>query len=111
MFENIKKLNELKKEAKNAERIITDKDGNQIIKMTVNDDSQFLSPYYADESIVSSEVADFLEHHTRIRDKGKDVVVIVQSDCIDDNEKVEYSKGIRNYYRSKFLDVTQEMKE
>lgn len=69
------------------------------IDMTVLNDSEFLSPYSAtDTPVVSSDVAEFLEHGAEKFLPKQSIVLNIHSDCIDDEEKVIYDNAIRNYF-------------
>ena len=74
------------------------------IDMTVNDDSDFLSPYAeTGKPVISSEVAEFLENSAKI-------TLSVHSDCIDDNEKIVYEKAIRNYFSLQLNEIDRSMR-
>lgn len=62
MFQGMKKLRELRKEAREIEAEY-DRAGKELIRMQVKEDSGFLSPYCLQgEPVVSSEVSDFLDN-------------------------------------------------
>ena len=64
------------------------------IDMTVNDDSDFLSPYAeTGKPVISSEVAEFLENSANAFHPKEKITLSVHSDCIDDNEKNRVRKG------------------
>ena len=59
-----------------------------VIRMTVKDDSDFLSVYsVTDTPVISSEVAQFLEHSIQDLIHPKHLTLIIKSSCIDDTEK------------------------
>ncbi|MCD8325878.1 MAG: hypothetical protein LUC90_04080 [Lachnospiraceae bacterium] len=66
--------------------------------MTVKDDSDFLSVYsVTDTPVISSEVAQFLEHSIQDLMRPEHLTLIIKSNCIDDIEKELYRKGIANH--------------
>ena len=61
MFRNLKKLRELKRLAC-SETEYDDRD-RELIRMTVKEDDDFLSPYaIGGEEILSAEASEFLDH-------------------------------------------------
>ncbi len=70
-----------------------------VIRMTVKDDSDFLSVYsVTDTPVISSVVEQFLEHSIQHMDHPGSLKLIIRSNCIDETEKVLYRKGIAGYY-------------
>ena len=81
------------------------------IDMTVNDDSDFLSPYAeTGKPVISSEVAEFLENSANAFHPKEKITLSVHSDCIDDNEKIVYEKAIRNYFSLQLIDRSMRRK-
>jgi len=80
-----------------------------VIHMTVKDDSDFLSVYsVTDTPVISSEVAQFLEHSIQDLIRPEHLTLIIKSNCIDDTEKELYRKGIAGYYRDCAAAAQQE---
>lgn len=75
--------------------------------MNVLDDTTFLAPYTGSEGkVISSEAAEFLDNSIVFPvTMKKGVMVRITSKCIDDEEKVEYEKAIRNFYKARLMDV------
>lgn len=87
------------------------KDETAIIHLHVQDDSNFLSPYAEEgKPIISTEIADFLEKTIRAYHPKCPVVLNIHATCIDENEKIQYQKAIRNYFSLELEDNTREMK-
>lgn len=81
---------------------------NAKINMTVNDDSDFLSPYAeTGKPVISSEVAEFLENSANAFHPKERITLTVHSNCIDDDEKIVYEKAIRNYFSLQLNEVNQ----
>ena len=80
-----------------------DADGRRVINMTVNDDSSFLSAYSERETtVISSEVADFIENATIATPPSAPLTLRIHSDTITADEKAEYTAAIREYYSQKY---------
>ena len=80
-----------------------DADGRRVINMTVNDDSSFLSAYSERETtVISSEVADFIENATIATPPSAPLTLRIHSDTITADEKAEYTAAIREYYAQKY---------
>ncbi len=87
-----------------------DIDGNIIINMTVSDDSDFLSPYSAQNTpIISQDVSDFLENSVQAIPIKENFSLKIHSNCIDDDEKKLYSQGIKQYYADRTLHAKREL--
>lgn len=81
------------------------------INMTVNDDSDFLSPYAeTGKPVISSEVAEFLENSANAFHPKERITLTVHSNCIDDDEKIVYEKAIRNYFSLQLNEVNRSMR-
>ncbi len=91
---NVEKL----KRRASKHNIILDEDYKAILKMKVTDDSSFLSTYYFDEPIVSSEVKDYLFSY-KVRLAWKQGVKIeIISDVIKKEDEKIYDAAIRNAF-------------
>jgi hypothetical protein len=111
MFEKIKEIKRLSKECDKVPAPEYDSEGARIIKLSVSDDSNFISPLSCeDRPMISSETASFLElnaKHVKVNEK---IRFIIKSDVIDDSEKELYPKAIDNYYSAKIRDTKLELK-
>ena len=88
-----------------------DEDGRVIINMTVNDDSNFLSPFSENRiSVISTDVADFIENNTHSLPPNEKLTLRIHSNCIDENEKKIYNDAIKEYYTEKYLANEKEAK-
>lgn len=111
MFQKEKKIKELKKNARQLQHKEYDNEGREVIRMQVRDDSNFLSMYSPkDEVVISSEVSDFLDHAIKSKRLNNNLHIIISSNVIDENEKVEYQRGIKNYYRLRILDIHRRLR-
>lgn len=107
-YRNLKKSVDKELSTRKHER---DENGNVVINMTVNDDSSFLSPFSENNvSVISTDVADFIENNTHSLPLNEKLSLKIHSDCIDDNEKEVYKNAIKEYYAEKYLANEKELK-
>ncbi len=89
----------------------TDNDNRTVIDMLVKDDTEFLSKFSNKNSfVISSEVATFLENSVKNVKLKEDLKLRIYSDCIDDEEKVLYRQGVKDYYSDALNSVKREYK-
>ncbi len=104
----------LKEKAKNKliDKIYTrNESGDIIINMVVNDDNDFLSPYSSEcTPIISEGVSNFLESSVQVVPPKETFVLQVQSNCIDDEEKIIYKEGIKQYYSNLLITTKRELR-
>ena len=94
MFQGMKKLRELRKEAREIEAEY-DRAGKELIRMQVKEDSGFLSPYCLQgEPVVSSEVSDFLDNAVKRLPLRAELHIEIEGDTIDEQERTEYAAAI-----------------
>ncbi len=97
----------LKKEAEAMparSRHAVDDEGRAILRMNVKDDSGFLSSFSVGEKpVISDEVAAFLENSTVALPPAQPLALHIQSDCIDEGERVEYRSAIKEYYTGQYV--------
>lgn len=111
MFSNIKKLKEIRQRAKAVCDGERDGDGKSVIRMRVNDDSDFLSPYSTnDEPTVSDGVAGFLDGAVQPLDLKRDIHIVIAGDMIDSAEEDVYRGAIRNHYAHRIADTERTLK-
>ena len=107
-YRNLKKSVDKELSMRKHER---DENGCVVINMTVNDDSGFLSPFSENNmSVISTDVADFIENNTHSLPPNEKLCLKIHSDCIDDNEKEVYKNAIKEYYAEKYLANEKELK-
>ena len=94
-------LREKLREENGMEPTERDADGRVILRMTVRDDSGFLSPYCGDKPIISSEVADYLDNAASAYPGKNAFALYIKSDVITDEEARVYDAAIRNFYRNR----------
>lgn len=88
-----------------------DEEDRIIVNMTVKDDSNFLSVFSEkDTPVISTEVADFIEHSTTSVNPKERLTLKIHSDCIDDQEKALYREAITEYYTEKYIANKRELK-
>lgn len=83
----------------------------QVLNITVNDKTNFISPYSKTGTpIINYDVADFLENSVKAFTPRDSIVLNVHSDVITPNERSEFSQAIKNYYSLKQQDVIRDLK-
>ncbi len=88
-----------------------DEQGRVIIDLRVRDDSEFLSPYSTENhSIISEDVAEFIEYSMQGVPPEKSVHFRIHSDVITPEEQTEYTDAIRSRYADKYRDSCFEKK-
>lgn len=111
MFRNIKEIRRIKTSALAAKREI-DENGKSVLKMTVKDDDEFLSPYSGDgQSVISSEAADFIDNAAKPLDLNRKVHIIIRGATIDDEEKKVYRAAIKKYYGNQIFEADAKLKK
>ena len=99
------------KEQLHSRRHQKDKDGNIIVNMTIKNDDDFLSVYSTNETpVIATEVAEFIENSTYSLHASDPLTLRIYSDCIDDQEKIDYRGAIKEYYAYKYLVNQKELK-
>ena len=110
----MKQSKEIKCKAKaqsSQRKYMRDADGRVTINMTVKDDTDFLSVFsVGDTPVISSEVAEFLESSTHSIMPKEQLTLKIHSACIDDNEKEEYRRAIKEYYTERYITNNRELK-
>ena len=90
---------------------VRDEQGRIIIRMSVKDDNDFLSPFSAtDTPVISMQVADFIEHSTSHFHPGEQYVLQIRSSCIDEDERTLYRNAIQEYYTQQYITNERELK-
>lgn len=92
-------------------KLVRDENGSIVINMIVKDDDGFLSEFSKYETpIISNDVAEFLEDSTQSVLPAEKLTLNVESDCIDEQEKVVYTKAIKEYYTERYVGNEREIK-
>ena len=91
---------------------LRDEQGRVVVKMTIQDDKHVLSEFSQTETpVIDSEVAEFIENSTLSIPVKEPLNLRITSDCITDNEKEAYSKGIKEYYKQKYFSIQAAIKQ
>ncbi len=107
-YRNLKKSVDKELSTRKSER---DSEGRVIINMTVKDDSDFLSHFSENSiSVISTDVADFIESNTHSLPPNEKLTLRVHSNCIDDNEQIVYKEAIKEYYAERYLANEKEIR-
>ena len=91
---------------------LRDEQGRVVVKMTIQDDKHVLSEFSQTETpVIDSKVAEFIENSTLSIPAKEPLNLRITSDCITDNEKEAYSKGIKEYYKQKYFSIQAAIKQ
>lgn len=83
----------------------------QEICLCVADDSNFLSPFFADGyPIISEEIAEYFNHNIKRRAKWRSLKIKIASGCIDEQERVIYANAIKNYYTTEHSETKRKLR-
>jgi len=111
MFGFSSKLSRLRTEARSSDAVSYDEKGRGVIRMTVRDESEFLSPYaLSGMPDLNSEVADFLEG-AAMNLRPEEEIVVEVSGSVSDEKKSEYRAAIRNHYRAGVREADRKLSE
>ncbi len=105
---------EIKKEARRQmkeRRYQRDDEGRAIICMTVKNDDEFLSEFSeGDTPVISAAVAEFIENSTCAIPPKEELTLRIRGDCIDEGERVLYTRAIREYYLEQYIAAQREIR-
>ena len=111
MKESFRKIKKRVDKELSVRRYERDVENRMIINMTVKDDSDFLSVFSENETpVISTNVADFIENSTHALPPKEEFTLRIYSNCIDDEEKTDYQKAIKEYYAEKYIANEKELK-
>ena len=80
--------------------------------MIVQNDKNVLSEFSENKTpVINTKVAEFIENATASIPAKEPLTLRINSDCIDDKEKGLYGKGIKEYYKGKYVEVQKSLKE
>lgn len=112
MFEQLKETKELLKDINENKETVKDENGCAVIKISVNNDNNFLSDFsHRDEPIISSETAEYIDHSIKHLKPRTKLHFVFSGDSIDEDEKPIYISAIHNYYHSEFIEVVREIRK
>ncbi len=87
------------------------RNGELVVNMVVKDDTNFLSVFSDEDTpIISEDVSSFLENSTQSVPNKQPLALRIHSDCIDEQEKRLYERGIKKYYADRSVMVKRELK-
>lgn len=111
MLKDLRKIKQDIDSEKKTRHYSRDEENRVIISMNVKDDNDFLSVFSKKETpIISETVAEFIEHSALSVPPSEKLRLNIVSNCIDDTEKIDYKRAIKEYYTEKYLANKQEMK-
>ena len=88
-----------------------DEQNRVIVNMIVKDDKHILSEFSNSQTpIIDNKVGDFIENATAAIPAKELLTLKITSDCISDEEKGDYGKGIKEYYKNKYALQQKELK-
>lgn len=83
-----------------------------IIRMTIRDDSDFLSDFWSEEPVISSEAADYLDNAVRSfpRKSIRRLQIEIASEDADSFEKQIFTEAIHNYFENRLVDLRADLR-
>lgn len=87
-----------KKRIEDLLEVKIDEDKRIVVEMQVLDDSNFLSPYCSNYYIANDEVISYLNNRVKNLNVKAPLRIIIYSNVINEDEKMIYTKAIKNYY-------------
>ena len=94
------------------EKLVRDDQNRVVVDMIVQDDKHILSEFSESKTpVINTKVAEFIENATASIPAKEHLTLRISSDCIDDEEKGLYGKGIKEYYKGKYVEVQRSIKE
>lgn len=112
MFNTVRKLAKIKKLVKDSGKKETDENGKSVLRLNCSDDASFLSPYSSEkESVISSEVADFLDNEAQSLNLKRNVHIVISGKTIDENERKIYPEAIKKYYGNRIIETGERLKK
>ncbi|MBQ2769599.1 MAG: hypothetical protein IJD48_01185 [Clostridia bacterium] len=102
----------LKLTKRKIDKTIKDEQNRVVVDITVQDDEEFLSKFSQTETpVINTEVANFIETTTTSIPAKESLTLRIHSNCITDEEKGLYSKGIKEYYKQKYFLIQKNIKQ
>ena len=94
------------------EKLVRDDQNRVVVDMIVQNDKHILSEFSESKTpVINTKVAEFIENATASIPAKEHLTLRISSDCIDDEEKGLYGKGIKEYYKGKYVEVQRSIKE
>ena len=111
MFRNLKKLRELRRLARSEAEIEYDDGGKELVRMTVKNDDDFLSPFaLRGEEMLSGEASEFLDRAVMRLPLKDELHVDIAGEAITMGERSGYAAAIRNTYRTRVIDIDRKLR-
>ncbi len=114
---NLKERVELSKKRREAaleikrQPTVVDEEGNSVVNVSVAEDDDFLSPYGdSDNLVISEEMAGYLKNATSGIHVKNNLHLKIKCADINENNKENFSKSIKNYYANQFYEVERKLK-
>lgn len=112
MKKRLEAIKEVLEKTKKEQQFKYDEDNRLIINMEIQNDDNVLDEFSrTDYPIISTQVAEYIEKVTTALKPIEKFTLRIHGDCIDDNEKMIYSKAIKNYYMDKYLVDNRKLKK
>ena len=112
MKKRLEAIKEVLEKTKKEQQFKYDEDNRLIINMEIQNDDNILDEFSrTDYPIISTQVAEYIEKVTTALKPIEKFTLRIHGDCIDDNEKMIYSKAIKNYYMDKYLVDNRKLKK
>ena len=112
MKKRLEAIKEVLEKTKKEQQFKYDEDNRLIINMEIQNADNILDEFSrTDYPIISTQIAEYIEKVTTALKPIEKFTLRIHSDCIDDNEKMIYSKAIKNYYTDKYLVDNRKLKK
>lgn len=109
-----KRLKNIKDEIENIKKehqFQYDEDNRLIINMEIQNDDNFLDDFsQSDYPIISTQIAEYIEKVIVAIKPTEKFTLRIHSDSIDENEKIIYTKAIKNFYIDKYIVDNRKLK-
>lgn len=104
MKKRLKTIKDVIEKAKKENYFNYDVENRMIINMEIKNDDNFLDEFSkSNYPIINTQIADYIEKVTTAIKPTQQFTLRIHGDCIDENEKIIYTKAIRNYYIDKYV--------
>lgn len=111
MFNQLKKMKQMRADAEATVQHSYDGEGREIIDMRVSCDDDFLSPYsVGDKPYISGGLAEFLDEAVKPLEVKRGLHIKIKGETIDETEKPVYREALKNYYRGRIAEVNAKLR-
>lgn len=111
MKKRLKTIKDAIESTKKEHQFQYDEDNRLIINMEIQNDDNFLDDFSrSDYPIISTQIAEYIEKVIIAIKPTEKFTLRIHSDCIDEDEKIIYTKAIKNFYIDKYIVDNRKLK-